>query len=558
MPNEVTVVEANVVVRELQAGYVADSWFADARNVADLQLRSGLYFQRDGRVCVPEFKDLRQRIIREAHDLPISGHFGHVKTLELMRRDFWWPRMAAEVEHWCKSCLSCQRNKSDGRTPAGLMQPLGVPEYRWQSVTMDFITQLPKTANGYDAIYAVVDRMSKMVHLVACHSTVTAEQTARMFINSVFKLHGLPGHVVSDRGPQFVSHFWNELMGRLSVEVRLSSGGHPQTDGQTERVNRTLEQYLRHFTSANQDDWDEYLAPAEYAMNNAYHESIRTTPFMLNFGQHPRTPFTAPFSKLKEWYGKVPAVQPWVGRMQDALKVAKDALERAQQRQKDYADKSRSEQSYAVGDEVMLSTKTINIKKPANGSRKFCPCFIGPFKVIQKVGTPGHEVAYKLDLPKSMSRYHPVFHVSLLRPYNRAGRMQPVPPPIEVDGDILYEFEDILGDRKSGRRQWYLVKWKNYGHEHNSWEPESSFEYVAAELDAYWQRVKRRGQNPTPVLIPVSTPGLSAAVPARTDGNDAEPTRRGSGRGGRPSRQRRNPDGGGGQRERQGMQTRHS
>ena len=154
----------------------------------------------------------------------------------------------------------------------------------------------------------------------------------------MFKLHGLPGHVVSSRGPHFVSEFWNELMGLLSVEVRLASGGHPQTNGPTERINRVLEQYLRHRTVASQNDRVKYLTSAKYAMNQAYHESIRTTPFMLYTGQHPKTPFTAPFSALTKWYGKVPAVAQWVGRAHDMLKLAKAYLERAQQRQKEYAD----------------------------------------------------------------------------------------------------------------------------------------------------------------------------------------------------------------------------
>ena len=154
----------------------------------------------------------------------------------------------------------------------------------------------------------------------------------------------------------------------------------------------------------------------------------------------------------------------------------------------------------------MLSTKTINIKKPADGSRKFTPRWVGPFKVVKKVGTPGHEVAYMLALPESMKRYHPVFHVSFLKWYNASERRQPMPPPVEVEGDIVYRFEDILGDRQRGRRRYGLVKWEGYGHEHNSWEPESSFEHVTAELAAYWSRVKQREQNPRPSLVPASTP----------------------------------------------------
>jgi len=364
--------------------------------------------------------------------------------------------------------------------------------------------------------------MSKMVHFVACTSDVTAEQTAQLFYDTIFKLHGVPEYVVSDRGTQFVNKFMDELLPKIGLEGRRSTSYHPQTDGQTERTNRTLEQYLRHYAAAQQDDWDEFLASAEFAINNAHQESVQNTPFVLNYGRHPRIPLTAPFDcirRLDEEQGvrlpvdkhtgqfKVPAAQRFLARMQETLKAARDAMHEAQNRQKQYADLRKSERSFAVEDMVMLNAKYINLKKPAEATRKLLPRFIGPFKVIKKVGTPGKEVAYKLELPESMKRVHPVFHVSLLKPFHGDGREQPAPPPIEVEGETLWLFEDILDDRKAryGRKREYLVKWEGFGHELNSWEPESSFEHATAELDAYWRRDAEKQQSkpaaPTPIIV---------------------------------------------------------
>ena len=215
---------------------------------------------------------------------------------------------------------------------------------------------------------------------------------------------------------------------------------------------------------------------------------------------------------------KVPAAERFHARMQETLKAAKDAMRQAQNRQKQYADLRKSERSFAVGDMVMLSAKHINLKKPAEATRKLLPRFIGPFKVIQKVGVPGKEVAYKLELPDSMQRVHPVFHVSLLKPFHRDGREQPVPPPIELeDGDVLWQFEEILDDRKAryGRKHDYLVKWLGFGHEHSSWEPESSFEHATDALDEYWQAraQKRQSTDAAPTPMDVDEEPLTASVP---------------------------------------------
>jgi hypothetical protein len=269
-----------------------------------------------------------------------------------------------------------------------------------------------------------------------------------------------------------------------------------------------LEQYLRNYVSASHDDWDEWLTSAEYAVNSQYNASTKCSAFMLNYGQEPRTPLTVPsefkipvmlnsdpetptpLTVPKDF--RVPAAQHWHGNMSETLKAAKAALQAAQNRYAAYSKTKKLDVSYAVDDFVLLNTKNIKLKGPQDASRKFHPRFIGPFKILKKVGT----VAYKLELPVNMSRIHPVFHVSLLKKWTLPYRTQPPPPTIEIEGETLWLFERILDHRKKGRKNEYLVKWEGYGHENNSWEPESSFDNCRVEITKYWTSV----QNAAPPI----------------------------------------------------------
>ena len=235
------------------------------------------------RISVP--RDSRTLLLEEAHDLSIAGHFGAEKTLELLQRSFWWPRMNRAVERYIASCEQCQRNKGSNQKPAGLLQPLELPTKNWQQVSMDLIVQLPRTKTGNDAIVVFVHRLSKMVHYQTVKTNITAPELAKVFFNTVFKLHGMPRTIVSDRDPKFTSLFWKALFKCMGTKLSMSTAFHPQTDGQTERSNRTLEQMLRNWVNYKQDDWDEHLAAAEFACNNAKQTSIGVTPFFANTGQ---------------------------------------------------------------------------------------------------------------------------------------------------------------------------------------------------------------------------------------------------------------------------------
>ena len=263
----------------------------------------------------------------------------------------------------------------------------------------------------------------------------------------------------------------------------MSSSFHPQTDGQTERVNQTLETYLRHFVFLKLNDWDLLLSRAEFAHNAAYHESIRRAPLELASGFAPRTPVGERAEVVN------PESRAFVDSLHQNLSLARKLLIAAQQRQKALVDQKRTERSFSVGDKVLLSTKYLRLKH-SETSRKLLPKYVGPFEVVQVVGP----VAYKLNMNPRW-RIHPVFHVSLLEPYRTDGRVQPPPPPVELEGILEYEVAAIIDHRYQGTRNpkaFYLVAWKGYGPEHNSWEPEENLKNAPEVLAEYWSEWARQ------------------------------------------------------------------
>jgi hypothetical protein len=305
-------------------------------------------------------------------------------------------------------CLVCQRNKAQTIKKAGLLQPLSIPSFKWESVSMDFITQLPVTKSGHDAIVVFVDRSIKMVHFAPTDTDYSARDIARLFNDTVFKHHRLPSELISDRDPRFTSEFWTALTRLLGTKLKTSTAFHPQTDGQTERSNRVLEDYLRHYVSPTQDDWDKWLPQAEFSVNKAWQESIKSTPFMLNFGRQPRTPLNQSGGREV----RVPQANNFARTLKENLARAKASLLAARSRQKLFVDQRRTEVELAVGQNVFVST--INFKPAHPGTRKLLPKWVGPFKVVERI----KKVAYKVELPPNL-KMHNVFHVQLLTTISR-------------------------------------------------------------------------------------------------------------------------------------------
>jgi hypothetical protein len=469
-------------------GYTKDPWFSVADNVNSLSVSNGIYYKEDA-IVIPDVHDLRTGIITKSHDTPYSGHPGRDKTLNLVKRTFWWSTIDHDISTYVKHCDSCQRNKQGTGKKRGLLQPLPIPDNAWQSVSMDFITCLPLTNNDYDAILVIVDRLTKMVHLVPCKTTVTAPEVATLFINNVFRLHGLPSDIVSDRDPKFTSKFWESLMDQLGITLKRSTAFHPQTDGNTERVNRVVEDMLRHFIKSDQSNWDDMLPLVEFAINNSYHDSIKSTPFVLNYGRSPHLPIKRVIPKVQK--NPKPLAHDAAALSEQihlALAHAKQCLHAAQQRQKAYADMSRADVLFNDGDKVLLSTKNITLRMI--GTSKLLPKFIGPFPIKRRIG----KVAYELELPESM-QIHNVFHVSLLKHYYEDKRVQPPPPPV-ILGDVPHwVVERVLSHREKKYRKRvtkeYLVQWTGYGPEHNTWEPEKSLVNAPETLQTYWDSLQK-------------------------------------------------------------------
>ncbi|KAJ9519236.1 hypothetical protein QJQ45_017895, partial [Haematococcus lacustris] len=462
-------------------GYRLDPAFTAEADLSGMYMDDHGLWRRTGKgtVMVPNDPELREYILHEMHDAAYAGHVGITKTLERLSRVFYWDTMRADVRHYVTTCDACQRDKSSTLKPGGLLNPLSIPDYRWESVSMDLIIKLPSASHGFDAICVFVDRLSKMVHFVPCKESMNAKGFARLFVDNVFKLHGLPKDVVSDRGPHFHNTFWHHVQKLLGMRGSLSSSYHPQSDGQTERYNRVLEEMLRHYISPTQADWPDYLSLAEFAVNNSWQESIKSTPFLVNTGQSPITPMLHSLPDK----GRCPEGLSYATWWQEAVAKAKLCMQAAQQRQAAYANQDRRDVHYKVGQMVLLSTKNMRLKP--GKARKLLPCFVGPFKVLDLVG----QVAVNLQLPASMSRLHPVFHVSLIKPYTGTD-VGFMPPPVEwLDEEPVYYVERLLDHRHvhAGKAKEYLVQWEGYDAHHNIWEPRSNLvgcDKILAEYNA--------------------------------------------------------------------------
>lgn len=467
--------------------------FSDPEYTNGYELDSNGLWRYNDRIVVPDDSALRTRVISTHHDIPTAGHRGIRKTLELVERGFYWPDMKQHVAAYVSSCDLCQRMKSNSQKKAGLLQPLQVPKGPWQSVSMDIITSLP-SCDGYDSILVFVDRFSKYVIFVPTQSTLDSKGFARLFVNHVVVSHGMPTEVVSDRGPQFSSQFWGDVCTLLCVDRCLSSAYHPETDGQTERANRILEDVLRHFVQPDQRDWVKYVPLAQFAINNSWQESTRHTPFYINHGRHPRMPG---LQDITSFTASNPAANAFVADMKQTIRRVKEHIWAAQDRMRTYENKHRRDVTYHDGDLVLLSTANLQTK---GASRKLIPRWIGPFEVREMVG----KAAVRLHLSAGHERLHNVFHVSLVKPYKprvgqQAVQLQPLPWLIDDEGTPQYEVSHIddhtakpvvQGTGKHRQKSTsvkritaYRVWWKGY--DEYTWEPAENLANCAELVEAY-------------------------------------------------------------------------
>ena len=427
------------------------------------------------RFYVPE--PLRLEIVRLNHDSKAAGHYGFQRTLELLSRDYVWDGMSTYVKEYVSTCEICQRAKSIRHRPHGELMPLPTPSVPWKGLSCDFITDLPKS-HGLDSLLVFCCRFTKMIHLIPCNKTTDAKGFAKLVCDNVVRLHGLPDSIVSDRGSIFTSGFWQSLASHLGIKRKLSTAFHPQTDGQTERMNQTIEQYLRIYCNHQQDDWVDLLSIAEFTYNNSRNSTTGLSPFYANYGYHPRITV-----KLQVKNANVPDAMQHAETIRQIHAKLVDVITHAQDLQAKYYDAKHRPLTFAVGDKVWLSTVNLRSVRP---SKKLDSKRIGPFTITEKLGLQ----AYRLELPPAM-RIHDVFHVSLLEPVKEnsiPNRTQPPPPPVVLESEQEYEVEEILDSRMHRSKLQYLVKWLGYQSFENSWEPVANVKHAKSLVDVFHSR----------------------------------------------------------------------
>jgi transposase InsO family protein len=501
----------------------------------------GLLWTGDGVFYVPDDLELQRRLIHEVHDSGTGGHMGLRKTLKRLMAMCWWPGMKATIADYVGGCVTCAATKPSLQKPAGSLRPLPIPEKPWRVISIDFVGPLPMTKDYFNYVLVVVDKFSKMAHFIPTTSNVTAQRTARLLIDNVVRLHGIPEAIISDRGTQFVARLFQEVWAALGTELRMSTSYHPQSDGQTERTIRELEHQLRTHANRSDKDWKEWLSVVEMHYNSDVHESTGKTPYELN-GVDWRDALALALQKPASSLTTEGAMQI-VDGMKAAWEDARQVMLKQREQQKKYADQRRREERFKVGDQVMLSTENLAV-----GRGKLSDRYVGPFRVVE---VRGNGVNVLLDLPAQFGRLHPVFHIEKLKRFTPSaidwpGRVQvDRPPPVMVDGEAKYWAERLIGkkeeeveevvvteDEKQSEveqaegdeqqtKDWrrsprghassvhppprlrrrqrrlrkakrmvvkYLVKWEGYGEEESTWQTEEELGDARELIEDYEQR----------------------------------------------------------------------
>jgi len=388
------------------------------------------------KVYILKDEKLRAEIIWLHHNTPVGGHRGQWKTVELVTKNFWWPGITKEMKWYMEGYDACQHNKNHTEQPAGKLMTNSISEKPWAHILVDFITKL-SLAQGYDSILVVVvDRFTKIVHFIPTTKKTLVERLARLFRDNMWKLHGLPESIISDRGPQFTAGIMQELNRMLGIKSKLSTAFYPQIDRQIERVNQELEQYLRMFIDHRQEQWPDWLGMAEFAYNNKVHLSTKMLPFKANYGQNSRIGFE--IKKKRKYKG----AEKFATKMKEIQKETKAVLGKAQEEVKKYADRKKAEvNKYKVGDLVMLSTKNLKYQMVGKRMEKLTERFVGLYKIKKIVSLN----IVELELPNTV-KIHLVVNVSRIQKYVEQveGQRKEQLAPVIIEGEEEWEVKRIL------------------------------------------------------------------------------------------------------------------
>ncbi len=466
-----------------------------------------------GVLYVPSNAELRTWLLSAAHDSLLGAHRGAAKTAAWLAERVWWPALEADVQSYVRGCEQCQRNKPDTRGKQGLPLSIAAPKRAWETVCMDFIGPLPRTASGHDAVLVVVDKLTRWSYYIALRTTATAQEVFAALQERVLSVHGIPRAIISDRDSRFTSHFWEHLWAAMRTDLRRSTAFHPQTDGQTERQNRTLIEALRAHVDANQRDWDTLLPAMQLAHNSSRSHSTGVSPFEMLFGATPRTALDAELERdgvgpLRQAERQAhPGAQALAERIKATVSAARRRMEAAQLKQREDSQRGRRECELAVGDKAWLSNRNLRpdaAAAAAGRARKLEPLYYGPYEVLAMHGSNAAE----LRLPAGC-RLHPVFNVDLLKkfvdgrsefPSRPVADARPGPLPAEDPaaggpGDPVYEVEAVIGKRGRGARLQYRVKWAGWPVEQASWLPVSECDSCAEAVADFERQQLQRQQR---------------------------------------------------------------
>ncbi|QRW21228.1 Retrotransposable element Tf2 protein [Rhizoctonia solani] len=448
----------------------------------DYQMEAGLLFYQ-GQIVVPDVGTLRTDLLQIFHDSPLASHPGRQQTLELVSQDYYWPGICTNTYWHVDLCETCQQIKKPKYVPIP-PQPLETPTRPWQHVPYNMIVDLPKDGN-HNSILVVVDSFTKYRIFVKCSKKLKAPKLAEIFLEHVWKWHGMPEKTILDRGRVFNNKFLTALYKCLGIDPHFSLAYHPQSNGQTEQVNPSIEHFLRAYSGLNQQDWTKWLPMAEFAYNNAVHSSTRRTPFKALYGWEPTlTPSNVPMD--------VPKANNLAQRMEAQWKEVEAALR--QSKTKMTAGKEGSPINFEIREEAWLDARNVNFKTLSPKLTEQC---LGLFKVIKKVS----DHAYQLELPPTMC-IHNVFYVGLLSKVKRDNKraFKNHPPPVTMDGEEEYKVEGIT-DMEERNREWFFrVKWKGYRSEENTWEQRENLKNTKKILKIFEKEMKKKALGATKAL----------------------------------------------------------
>jgi hypothetical protein len=436
------------------------------------------------RLCVPSSaQKFKLWILEQCHDVPFAGHLGEQRTLEKVRRYYFWKNMRQQIRKYCSECFTCQQNKILTRNNRLPLRQIPIPERRMQQVSMDFVTNLPQSENGNTCIWVAIDYLTKYCILEPIHHTLTAQEFGKLFHNRFFRYFGVPEVLISDNDKLFTSDFWKSLAKQLGVKHIFSTRGHPETDGQTERFNRTMLQMIRAFVNYEQSNWETMLANIQFAYNDSINSVTGITPFKLMYGMDPRSPTLGSVkSNHKEAREFAEAIQNTVDMARETILLNKYAAEAAYIRK--YSIEPHA--LLKAGDMVWVrSNHFIPDTMRQQQSRKLLPRYIGPFPIKKVLNSH----VYEIDFPQNIKIDNRINrrHLKAYREPNLKTLPNP-PPAVEIEGESEYEVESVLDTKVKHGKRYYLVRWKGYGIKEDSWEPEEYLRNAPEKIAVFQSR----------------------------------------------------------------------